>query len=70
MYAYLPACLLQGHGTHVAGICAGTIYGVAKKAIVHPVKTMGDGGSGSYSDIIAGGCWQEKFGRGLGGGDS
>jgi hypothetical protein len=51
----------------VAGISAGTVYGVAKKAILHPVKTMGDNGSGSYSNIITGGCWQERVGERPGG---
>lgn len=35
----------------------GTTYGVAKRATIHAVKTMGDDGTGSYSNIIAGaGC--------------
>ncbi|PRW33568.1 serine protease [Chlorella sorokiniana] len=47
----------HGHGTHVAGTCMGSSYGVAKKATIHAVKTMGDDGSGSYSNIIAGMNW-------------
>lgn len=50
----LPAHLAQGHGTHVTGSTAGSTYGVAKRATIHSVKTMGDDGSGSYSNIIAG----------------
>jgi subtilisin family serine protease len=47
----------NGHGTHVAGIAAGTNYGVAKGATVHGVKSLGDNGSGSFSAIIAGMRW-------------
>ena len=31
----------HGHGTHVAGIIAGRTYGVAKDAILHPVRIIG-----------------------------
>ena len=47
----------QGHGTHTAGIAAGRYHGVAKNAFIHSVKTMGNDGSGSYSNIIAGLNW-------------
>jgi hypothetical protein len=47
----------QGHGTHTAGIAAGKYHGVAKNAVIHSVKTMGNDGSGSYSNIIAGLNW-------------
>lgn len=106
----MPLCVrpLQGHGSHVSGIAAGAIHGVAKAATIHPVKVgrrcgwaagcsawlgglgrlhalscglacpqlpylrlhplhppaprfplqvMGDDGSGSYSNIIAGMNW-------------
>ncbi|EFN53702.1 hypothetical protein CHLNCDRAFT_9713, partial [Chlorella variabilis] len=47
----------SGHGTHVSGTAMGSQFGVAKKATIHAVKTMGDDGSGSYSNIIAGMSW-------------
>lgn len=47
----------QGHGTHTAGIAGERYHGVAKNAVIHPVKTMGNDGSGSYSNIIAGLNW-------------
>lgn len=50
----VPGQDLNGHGTHVAGTCAGGILGVAKKANVFAVKVMGDDGSGATSDIISG----------------
>ncbi|GFH06242.1 Kazal-like domain-containing protein [Haematococcus lacustris] len=51
----------NGHGTHVAGIAAGSIHGVAKKAIVHAVKVLDAQGSGSYSNIISGMGWVKNF---------
>jgi len=50
----VPGQDLNGHGTHVAGTCAGGILGVAKKANVFAVKVMADNGSGATSDIISG----------------
>lgn len=36
-----------GHGTHVAGIASGTLYGVAKQAEIIPVKVLGCTGGGT-----------------------
>lgn len=46
-----------GHGTHVAGTVAGSTYGVAKSALLVPVRVLGCTGGGSQSDVIAGLDW-------------
>ncbi|HEX7307674.1 S8 family peptidase, partial [Lentzea sp.] len=47
----------NGHGTHVAGIAAGTRYGVAKNATVWGVRVLNGSGSGTISGVIAGVDW-------------
>ncbi|KAF9174429.1 hypothetical protein BGX21_005074 [Mortierella sp. AD011] len=47
----------NGHGTHVAGIIGGTIYGVAKNISIVSVKVLDATGSGSASGVIAGMDW-------------
>jgi subtilisin family serine protease len=47
----------HGHGTHVAGTVGGAIYGVAKKVQLYAVRVLDCGGSGTYSQVIAGIDW-------------
>jgi len=52
----------NGHGTHVAGIVAALnndigVVGVAPSVSLYAVKVLGNGGQGSYSDVIAGLQW-------------
>ncbi len=47
----------NGHGTHVAGIAAGTTYGVAKLATLVGVRVLSCAGSGSTSGVISGMEW-------------
>lgn len=47
----------DGHGTHVAGSAAGAKFGVAQNANIVAVKVLGDDGSGSSSNTIAGMNW-------------
>jgi cerevisin len=55
--AFASAVDGDGHGTHVAGTAASAKFGVAQKANIFAVKVLGDGGSGSSSDTIAGMDW-------------
>lgn len=47
----------NGHGTHVAGIVAGTRLGVAKRARVVAVRVLDNAGAGTTAQAIAGIDW-------------
>ncbi|MDN0199537.1 S8 family peptidase [Streptomyces sp. S.PNR 29] len=53
----------NGHGTHVAGIVAGTTYGVAKQARIVGVRVLDDAGSGTTAQVIAGIDWVTRHAR-------
>ena len=46
-----------GHGTHVAGTVASTLWGVAKAATVVPVRVLDCYGNGTTTTVIAGLDW-------------
>jgi hypothetical protein len=43
----------NGHGTHVAGEIGGSVYGVAKDAIIHSYRVLDCSGVGPISGILA-----------------
>ncbi len=46
----------NGHGTHVAGTIAGATWGIARAAVIHPVRVLRNG-EGSDSQVIQGIDW-------------
>ncbi len=50
-------CSVTGHGTHVAGTIGGALYGVAKRAVLHPVRVFGCTGGSSFGTITSGLEW-------------
>lgn len=52
-----------GHGTHVAGAVAGRTYGVAKAALIVPIRVLDCRGSGTKSQLIAGLDWLVRHHR-------
>ncbi|CCH29815.1 S8 family peptidase [Actinosynnema sp. NPDC047251] len=53
----------NGHGTHVAGIIAGRVYGVAKGVSVGAVRVLNAQGSGTIAGVIAGVDWVTRNAR-------
>jgi subtilisin family serine protease len=47
----------DGHGTHVAGTTGGTLYGVAKRLSLVPVRVLDCNGAGLWSGVLAGMDW-------------
>ncbi|MCX6709363.1 MAG: S8 family serine peptidase [Candidatus Woesearchaeota archaeon] len=47
----------EGHGTHVAGITAGSKCGIARGSTLYAIKVLGDDGSGSEADVMRGIEW-------------
>ncbi|KAF9278149.1 hypothetical protein BGZ68_008758 [Mortierella alpina] len=48
---------MNGHGTFVAALAAGSTYGVAKKAQVVSLKTLDNSGAGRLSNVLAAVEW-------------
>jgi subtilisin family serine protease len=44
----------HGHGSHVSSTAAGATYGMARQAVIHPVRVLGCDGGGTWAGVIAG----------------
>jgi subtilisin family serine protease len=53
----------NGHGTRLAGIAAGKDHGVAKGALIVPVRVLDKDGGGAIEQIIAGIDWVAQNAR-------
>lgn len=53
----------NGHGSHVSATILGTTYGVAKKAILHPVRVLDCQGQGTMDSILSGIEWTAANGQ-------
>ncbi|MEU4804818.1 S8 family peptidase [Actinosynnema sp. NPDC023587] len=53
----------NGHGTHVAGVIAGRVHGVAKGVAVGAVRVLNGQGSGTTAGVIAGVDWVTRNAR-------
>jgi subtilisin family serine protease len=51
------------HGTHVAGLCASSIYGVAPRSFIHDIRVLDSEGSGNYASLSAGLLWIKRYGK-------
>jgi len=49
----------NGHGTHVAGVALGSVFGVAKEATLHVARVLDCAGSGDYAHVLAALDWIE-----------
>ncbi|KAJ3111440.1 hypothetical protein HDU96_005700 [Phlyctochytrium bullatum] len=53
----------HGHGTHVAGVIGGLLFGVAKKATLFSVKVLNSRATGTWADTVAGLSWVTRTAR-------
>lgn len=51
----------QGHGSHTAAIALGATFGVARKALLHPVRVLDCEGLGSFSNVIRALDWISAY---------
>ncbi|MFD0279612.1 S8 family serine peptidase [Kitasatospora sp. NPDC127111] len=50
----------HGHGTHVAGTVASSVFGVARSAEIVAVRVLNDDGEGTTEQVVAGIDWVTK----------